>query len=386
MVAVNMKSKEQMLVATLNALQKNAGISAISPGSIARAFAEAIHSEISDLYNSLKVSIEQSNLSTASGINLDMIGTLYNVQRRTISAELVPERVTGNIEFYLNTTHSSTVTIPKGTLVYNDTTAFSSTQYQYELNSDVVIATGNTRAYGSVKAKFADNNVTAARNTLVKHNFISPPGIIVYCNNPKEVYSSINSESDDNYRRRIVSAIRGSASGTAESVRFAALSVKGVRDVKIREASLGVGTCDIVVIPETQAGITTMSQLVYEKIKSVKPVGINMNLRIATKKLVDVSATLTLREGTTGAIARSVENQSRIFLNRYLNSLTIGDSVSISEIERQMKLSSELVMSVTVSNIKVDNKNIPNKDYRLSDDKSYMAAGTLSLFSVIMGA
>lgn len=386
MVAINLKSKEQMLVATLNALQKNAGISSVSPGSIARAFAEAIHSEISDLYNSLKVSIEQSNLSTASGINLDMIGTLYNVQRRTISSELVPERVTGNIEFYLNTTHSSTVTVPKGTLVYNDTTAFSSTQYQYELSSDVVIATGNTRAYGSVKAKFADNNVTASRNTLTKHNFISPPGIIVYCNNPKEVYSSLNSESDDNYRRRIVSAIRGSASGTAESVRFAALSVKGVRDVKIREASLGVGTCDIVVIPETQAGITTMSQLVYEKIKSVKPVGINMNLRIATKKLVNVSATLTLREGTTSAIARSVENQSKIFLNRYLNSLTIGDSVSISEIERQMKLSSELIMSVTVSNIKVDNRNIPNKDYRLSDDKSYMAAGTLSLFSVIMGA
>jgi uncharacterized phage protein gp47/JayE len=385
-VAINLKSKEQMLVATLNALQKNAGISSVSPGSIARAFAEAIHSEISDLYNSLKVSIEQSNLSTASGINLDMIGTLYNVQRRTISSELVPERVTGNIEFYLNTTHSSTVTVPKGTLVYNDTTAFSSTQYQYELSSDVVIATGNTRAYGSVKAKFADNNVTASRNTLTKHNFISPPGIIVYCNNPKEVYSSLNSESDDNYRRRIVSAIRGSASGTAESVRFAALSVKGVRDVKIREASLGVGTCDIVVIPETQAGITTMSQLVYEKIKSVKPVGINMNLRIATKKLVNVSATLTLREGTTSAIARSVENQSKIFLNRYLNSLTIGDSVSIAEIERQMKLSSELIMSVTVSNIKVDNKNIPNKDYRLSDDKSYMAAGTLSLFSVIMGA
>jgi uncharacterized phage protein gp47/JayE len=383
---MNIKSKEQMLVATLNALQKNAGISSISPGSIARAFAEAIHSEISDLYNSLKVSIEQSNLSTASGINLDMIGTLYNVQRRTISSELVPERVTGNIEFYLNTTHSSTVTVPKGTLVYNDTTAFSSTQYQYELSSDVVIVTGNTRAYGSVKAKFADNNVTASRNTLTKHNFISPPGIIVYCNNPKEVYSSLNSESDDNYRRRIVSAIRGSASGTAESVRFAALSVKGVRDVKIREASLGVGTCDIVVIPETQAGITTMSQLVYEKIKSVKPVGINMNLRIATKKLVNVSATLTLREGTTGAIARSVENQSKIFLNRYLNSLTIGDSVSISEIERQMKLSSELIMSVTVSNIKVDNRNIPNKDYRLSDDKSYMASGTLSLFSVIMGA
>jgi uncharacterized phage protein gp47/JayE len=382
---INTKSKEQMLIATLDSLNKNVNISSVSPGSIARAFAEAIHSEISDLYNSLKVSVEQSNLSTASGMNLDMIGSLYNVPRRTISSELVPERTTGNIEFFLNTTNSTTITVPQGTLVYNDTTSFSSTQYQYELSADVVIPAGNTRAYGTVKAKFADNNITASRNTLVKHNYIAPPGVIVYCNNPKEVYSSLNSESDDNYRRRIVSSIRGSSSGTSESIRFAALSVKGVRDAKIREASYGIGSCDIIIIPETQSGISTMSQLVYEKIKAIKPVGINLNLRIATKKLVEVSATLTLREGTTSTISKSVENQARIFLNRYLNSLTIGDSVSVGEIERQMKLASELIVSVAVNNIKVDNRNIPNKDYRLSDDKSYMAAGTLSLFSVIMG-
>jgi uncharacterized phage protein gp47/JayE len=382
---VNMKTKEQMLVATLDSLSKNANITSVSPGSIARAFAEAIHSEINDLYNSLKVSVEQSNLSTASGMNLDMIGSLYNVPRRTISSELVPERTTGNIEFFLNTTNTTTVTIPQGTLVYNDTTSFSSTQYKYSLSADVVIPAGNTRAYGTVKANFADNNITAARNTLVKHNFIAPPGVVVFCNNPKEVYSSLNSESDDNYRRRIISAIRGSSSGTAESIRFAALSVKGVRDAKIREASYGIGSCDIIIIPESQAGISTMSQLVYDKIKAIKPVGINMNLRIATKKLVEVSATLTLREGTTSAISKSIENQARIFLNRYLNSLTIGDSLSVGEIERQMKLASELIVSVTVNNIKVDNKNIPNKDYRLSDDKSYMAAGTLSLYSVIMG-
>ena len=137
---------------------------------------------------------------------------------------------------------------------------------------------------------------------------------------------------------------------------------------------------------ENKSALNRFSVLIWVHIFTLEITDDNMNLRIATKKLVDVSATLTLREGTSGAIARSVENQSKIFLNRYLNSLTIGDSVSISEIERQMKLSSELIMSVTVGNIKVDNKNIPNKDYRLSDDKSYMAAGTLSLFSVIMGA
>lgn len=386
MVAVNVKSKEKMLVAALDSLQRNAGISAVSPGSIARAFAEAIHAEIGDLYNALKFSVEQSNLSTASGNNLDMIGALYNVPRRTVSSDLVPERVTGNIEFYLDKPYTITVTIPKGTIVRNDITSFNSNQYSYELTGDVVIAPGSTKAYGSVRATFADPNITAPRNTLVVHNYIAPPGVVVACNNPKEVYSSLNAESDDNYRRRIISAVRGSSSGTAESIRFAALSVKGVRDAKIREASYGVGSCDVIVVPESTSSIPTMSQVVYDRIRAIKPVGINLNLRIATRKLVDVTASITLKEGTTSTLASGVENQARIFLNRYLNSLSIGDSLSISEIERQMKMASDLIVSVSVVSIKVDNKTIPNKDYRLSDDRSYMAAGSLSLYSVIMGA
>lgn len=386
MPTVNIKTKEQMLIATLDSLQKNVGINSITPGSIARAFAEAIHSEIYDLYNSLKLSIEQSNLSTASGNNLDMIGSLYNVARRSISSDLAFERVTGNVEFFLNTTYSATVTIPKGTMVFNDVNNYATLQYNYETQGDISIPAGETRAYGMAKANFADNNVTAARNTLIKHNFIAPPGIIVYCNNPKEIYSSVNSESDDNYRRRIISAVRGSTSGTAESIRFAALSIRGVKDAKIREASFGMGSCDIIIVPETQSGIATISQQVYDLVRTIKPVGISLNLRIAEKKFIDVSATLVLREGVNNSVARGAENQAKIFLNRYLNSLSIGDSFSVSEMERQMRLATELIVSVKINSIKVDNKNIPNKDYRLSDDKSYMSAGVLSLYSVIMGA
>jgi len=385
MPAINIKTREQMLLATLDGLQRNAGISSVSPGSIARAFAEAIHSEIYDLYNSLRLSVEQSNLSTASGMNLDMIGALYNVPRRSISAELVPERTTANIEFFINQPYNSSIVIPSGTLVFNDINNYSSIQYAYELMGEVVITSGNTRAYGSVKAKFADNNITAARNTLVKHNFIAPPGVVVFCNNPKEVYSTLNSESDDNYRRRIVAAVRGSNTGTAESVRFAALAVKGVKDAKIREASFGIGSCDIIIVPETRSGIATMSEIVIEQIRAIKPVGVNINVRIAERKPVDVNMSLVLRESTTSDLAKAVENQARIFINRYINSLSIGDSLSITELERQAKIASDVIVSASVNLVRVDNKNIPNKDYRLSDDKSYMTAGSLAVYSVIMG-
>lgn len=374
-----------MLINALDSLQKNAGISSIAPGSIARAFAEAIHSEIYDLYNSLKLSVEQSNLSTASGLNLDMIGTLYNVQRRSISSELVPERTTANIEFFMNKTYNGSIVIPSGTLVFNDINNYSSIQYAYELMGEVIIPVGNTRAYGSVKAKFADNKITAARNTLVKHNFIAPPGVVVFCNNPKEVYSTLNSESDDNYRRRIVAAVRGSNTGTAESIRFAALAIKGVKDAKIREASFGIGSCDIIIVPETRSSIGAMSELVIDQVRAIKPIGVNINVRIAERKPVDVNMSLTLREGTASDTARAVENQSRIFINRYINSLSIGDSISLTEIERQAKMASEVIISATINSVRVDNKNVPNKDYRLSDDKSYMVAGSLSVYSVIMG-
>ncbi len=385
MAVLNIKSKDSMLTAILDSLQSNAGISSISPGSIARAFAEAISTEIADLYSAMKISIEQSSLSMASGINLDSIGQLYGVSRRSITEEVAQDRVTSNIEFTLDKPHSSTITIPKGTLVYNSVDNFNSTQYAYELVGDIVIPSGLTKQYGSVVAKSPSNSITAPRNTLVKHNYISPPGVIVFCTNPKEVYASINSESDDNLRRRIIAAVRSSAAGTAESIRFAALSVKGVKDAKIREGSYGIGSCDLIIVPESNSSNGVVPEVVNVAVQSIKPVGIRMNVRMAIKKSVDMTVTVTLREGTSAQLARSIESQARLFINRYLNSLSIGSTISVQEIESQVKFVSDAIVGVTINGLSVDKNKIPSTTYMLSDDRSYMAAGSIGVYSVIIG-
>ena len=381
----NLKSRDQMLIEVVDALQKNAGITAVSPGSIARAFAEAITTEVSDLYSSFKLSIEQSTLAMATGKNLDAIGELYSVSRRSISDELTVDRLTSNIEFFINIPYSADITIPKGTLVYTAVDNFNDIQYAYELTNNVTILSGLTREYGTVQAKFSDTGITAARNTVVKHNFIGPPGAAIFCNNPKEIYSSLNSESDDNFRRRIIASVRSKGTGTAESLRFAALAVKGVKDVKIREGSYGIGSCDLIVVPESLSGMNALPEVVFTAVSGIKPVGIRINVRMAQRKNVDVTATLTLREGTTSQLARSAEAQARIFLTRYLNSFSIGDSMSIKEMEAQMKFASDLILSATINNVAVDKKNISNTDYRLSDDRSFMIAGAVAVYSVIIG-
>lgn len=386
MSVYGIKSKSDILINILNSLQKDAGISAVYPGSIARAFAEAFSSEVSDLYEALKFNINQSNLSSASGRNLDLIGDLYGISRKSITEYASEDRQSFNIEFFIDKAHSASITIPKDVLVYNDVSNFMSTQYGFKLAGDVVIPVGSTRAYGRVEPNFSDNAYVAPVNSLTKHNFFSPAGVILFCNNPKEVYSNINSESDSNFRRRIIASIKSKAIGSAESVRFAALAVRGVRDVRIREGSYGIGSCDVVVVPETTSGLSNLPQNVLIAVNAVKPVGIKLNIRIAEKVTVSVGATIRIPMGVSETLSSGIKNQASLFIKRYLNSLTIGDSVSIKEIEAQINRSSDYIRSAIVSSLTADGKELSIQDFSLEGIKKYVSAGTVTINSVIMGS
>jgi uncharacterized phage protein gp47/JayE len=380
------KSKQQILSNILSALQRNAGITATYPGSIAKALAEAMAVEIGDLYEAIKFSVDQASLSTATGRALDLIGDLYGVFRRSVSEEVQDERASFNIEFAISAPHSSAITIPSNTLVFNDVTDFSSNQYQYRLVGDVTIQLGTTRAYGRVVPNFMGNDFTASKNTLTRHNFISADGVVVFCSNPKEVYSMINMESDELFRRRIAKAIKSNSFGTAESIRLRALGVKGVRDVRIRESSYGLGSCDVIIVPESQRVTTDLANTVVSALYEVKPVGVRLNARIAERTPVNVAVSIVLPAGLNEKTVTGIENQANLFLSRYLNSKTIGDSISFGDIEMQARLSSDYIKSVNILSVSVNGEEIPKGIYRINDDRKYMIAGTVSVFSVIMSS
>ena len=385
MPTINTKTKEEIVSRILSALEKNASISATSPGSIARAFAESFGAEMFYLYESFKEAINQTNLSTASGRSLDLIGQLYNVQRKTISDQLIFDRSTANIEFFLDIASSGDVIIPKGTLVYNDVGSFSSAQYSYTLVGDVVILSGLKKGYGAVQPNFQSNDYVASVGSLTRHNYISAPGSLVFCSNPKEIYPVLNSESDDNYRRRIISSVKINATGTAEALRFAALSVKGVKDIRVKEASYGLGSCDVIIVPEVAGNIGVIPQTVTNTIAPIRPIGIRMNVSMAEPVDYSLQAVITLPYGTGENLRIGVQNQATIFVKRYLNSLTIGDSVSIQEVEARIRLSSDLVKAVNITAASAKGVNVNRKDFRPSSEREYIVAGNINISSVIIG-
>ena len=385
MPAINTSSREDIVVRILNGLEKNANVTATSPGSIARAFADSFGAEIFYLYESFKEAINQSNLSTASGRSLDLIGELYNVRRKTISDQIVYDRSTANIEFFLDKPSAEDIIIPKGTLVYNDVASLASAQYSYKLAGDVIFLAGVSKAFGIVQPNFQSNDYVASVGSLVRHNFISPPGVFVFCTNPKEVYPVLNAESDDNYRRRIIATVRINATGTSDALRFAALSIKGVKDIRIKEASYGLGSCDLIIVPEVASRTKNIAESVTNAIAPIRPLGIRMVVSVAEPVEYSIQATINLPYGTQPNLRTGIENQASVLVKRYLNSLTIGDNVSVQEVERRITQSSDLIRGVTITTAAANGVNVNRKDFKPSSERQYIVAGNISISSVIIG-
>lgn len=385
MPTVSTKTKEEIIARILNSLEKNANITATSPGSIARAFADAFGTEMYYLSESLREAISQGTLSSAYGRSLDLIGELYNVRRKTISEELVYERATANIEFALDKPHASDIVIPKGTLVYNDVSSYASAQYFYKTSQDVIILAGVTKAYGIVEPNFQSNDYVASVGSLNRHNFIAPVGVAIFCSNPKEVYPVLNAEADDNYRRRIISAVKINSTTSTESIRFMALSVNNVRDIRIRQASFGLGSFEVIIIPEVPGKTGNMPALVAAALEQVRPVGTRMSLSVATPIEYSVDAVITLPYGTAENLRVGIQNQAAIFVKRYLNSLTVGDTASMQEVERQIRVSSDLIRSINITAATAGGINVNRKDFKPSGEKQYIVAGDINISSVIIG-
>jgi len=386
MAVIYTKNRSEILSQMVNSLEKNAGITSTSPGSIARAFAEAVADQIGDLYSVLKYNIDQTMINTASGRNLDLIGELYSVPRKQITDTIASDRNLANVVFSIAKVYSKDLIISKGTTVYNDISNSSSFQFRYLLSGDVTIQAGSRKAFGQILPSSGNQAHTAAAGTLTRHDFITPPGVILSVQNVKDVYSEVNTENDEAYRRRIIRSVKLYSTGTAESIRLAALSIKGVRDVKIREGSFGMGSCDVIVVPEGPMLAGTLDSVVYRELLAYKPVGIKLNVRVAERVPVSVSANIILPIGNSSVSAVSIANQAAYFVKRYLNSLTVGDSVDASVIQSQILSSSDLIGEVIINLMTVNGVEIPKNNYQLQSERSYLVAGAVEIYPAIIGS
>lgn len=363
------KNASDILGQALRKITTNTSISSVSPGSVARALTESITTELGDLYDVMDFNLNQNILSTATGSALDLFGSLYNVKRKTLNDLATIDKSLGAFFFYINSPVASDIKIPSGVNVYTDASSYIGRTFSYATESAVTIPAGRTVAYAGLVPNFTDSVFTAGANTLTVHDFTSPPGITVLCNNPKSVSQLTSFEDDDSYRARIIKNIRVTTGGTIEAVRFAALGVSGVRDVSIGQAPYGMGSFEALVVVERTNNPTQVLADATAAMEAVRPLGTRMFTRRPTLLAADMTIDLIMPFAGNNQVSENAIKRASVGVIRYLNSLLPGDPIVYNRLISIILDSSNLIKDVVIKTYSVNGKELIRRNYKPAYDE-----------------
>ncbi len=208
-------------------------ISLVSPGSIARTFYQILAEEFGYNYRIMDVNLSSRFISTAGGEALDLLGTLFGVTRTRTSGSISSND--GRIYFYLNSnpSHSpgtsdsyntgESIVIPKGTYISTmPSSSIGLNPITWRVTENAYINNGEHMVYVSVEPVSSQSS-TIATGTMVNHDVLGYSNLYVY--NRMDLEVDFTTESDTNYRYRIVNSINQKATGNAIAIRLAALGV-----------------------------------------------------------------------------------------------------------------------------------------------------------------
>lgn len=368
MPAFLIKEPEVVLRSALQKLTATTPLTSVGPGSIVRALTEVVVGELGDMYALIDFNTSMTFLSTAQGRALDMIGRLFNVERKTLTQVANIEQTMGVFYFYLDSPYSDDIVIPAGTSVTTDAQGYIGDQYFYTTQDITRIPIGRTRAYASIRPTFTDSVFTAGANTLTRHNFVAPPGVTVKSTNPKPIPAQVGFELDDTYRVRIQKSVRTAAGGTEEAMRFTALAVPGVRDIRIRTAPYGLGSFEVLVTPENNALSAAVLVAAATAMDAIRPVGVRMFVKEPVALTVEVRATVILRD-VTGLDRAGIARRVEIGVMRYINTLMTGQPLIYNQLIQNMIDSSEFVQDVVMTSFKIDGVESLRRNVQVNTDQ-----------------
>jgi uncharacterized phage protein gp47/JayE len=363
------KNDGEILNEVLQKLVKNTPFTSVSPGSLIRAFAEAISTELGDIYDIMDYNLNQQLVSTATGSALDALGVLYNVTRKTINNMAAIDKQLGAFIFYLDTPVNFDVKIPNGTNVYTDAQSYIGRRFSYHTDAEVTIAAGRTRAYAGLIPNFSDTVFTAGAGSITLHDMPNSPNAIVRCTNPKEIGQQLTFETDDAYRLRIIKNVRVTTGGTLEAVRYAGLAVTGVRDLRVRQTPYGMGSFEVIVVPERNGSQDQILAAATAAVEAVRPLGTRVYIKSPTGKALDISVDLIMVGASSTALSAAAIKRVQVGVARYFNSFLPGNPLVYNRLISIILDASELVKDVIVRNLSVNGVEIMRRNYQPADDE-----------------
>ncbi len=304
----------------LTRLRDEAGITADSSSSVARALANSVTDSVLNLWQQLAESYKSASIQTAVGEDLDKIGEFLGVTRRRATRAATQGYGPGVI---FRNSGATPVSIPIQTAVFpadNPSIIFRT------ITAGITVA-GYGTAQVDIEASVAGSSQNVAAGALNSHNLgVSQMTV----SNPRAVDSGGPSESDDSYRTRLFNSVSARVPSSRQGIRQALTGLPGVRDVLLLENTGGAGTFDALLIGYgTSVPDETIAQA-ESYLSEYAPFGVSYRVLLPRAIYIDISVRLSLSSGSeslrsslTVKVAQAVRN--------YIDFLSVEDGLGTGE-------------------------------------------------------
>jgi len=355
-MALFSKDSEQIVNDAIAFMRANTVLTADSPGAKFRTLVEIIRTELNDAYATFDANTAIAMIYGARGKYLDFLGEMFKVYRIKSSAAGVDSEHE-NIKFYTKSgatfssiNSNSNFTIPKGTKVWAQR---DGNNLEFILTQDLLVNKTVTEAFASAKALRNGVEYNVATGAINQHNFTSYADSInssLLVTNVQAVDNGIDTESDENYRYRIMNSRLQDLSANKTAVTMAALAVPGVADVEILDKYFGIGTSAVLIKSTTPTVSDNLVAEVQVAIDSVKGEGIDLLAMKPVYSTMKFVIGLNYKEVLSAQEELNIENAVKQTVVNTVNNLDVGQGFSINELANAILLTDSRIKSIGTPN------------------------------------
>lgn len=317
-----------------NKVQNPSRPTSFAPGSISNAWVSAFSTIVGNMYNELENSHEQSFISTATGVDLDLWGEIFDVDRDDASSS------TGKIEITNNSDDDLSVTLSnRFTTTGFDRKVFIPTQSKIIAsdNTDTInvesVETGTDQNVGVRTITKMYTSSTFA--TEVADVIVTNPGVI---NGQTNLFNDgANKESNNEYRQRILNVINKRGTATKSAVRSAINNLSSIAQTKVYDwedkKSIDPPNYEVFVVGSTNKVIKNPSidTDILNELENVSPVGSKPIVKKPLGVLVDISGSAYINKNYFSERS-SIRNSINTNITNYFNDLEVGHDIIASKI------------------------------------------------------
>lgn len=183
--------------------------------------------------------------------------------------------------------------------------------------------------------------------TTSSGKYLDMIGMLVNC------YRQEN-ESDNDYKVRISNQVEFLSKANELCIRLTALSVNGVNDIVLKKYSHGPGSFTI--IPLTDNYNKVLEDTLLTTVEKNASCGERVVIKEPILKEIKLDINLILSSGVDERIVQTTKVSVATAIDRYINSLRIGDSFIINQLTKAILSTSENIVNYSINSFKINNK------------------------------